>query len=356
MAVLLAVGAAACSSDGNGEVEARDDETRDELRRAEEQRRDERRTVTLLTHDSFALSDGTLEAFTEQTGYQVTQLGVGDTGELVANAVLTRDNPLGDVLFGVDNTFLQRAIDADIFEPHQSPNLDGVPAELQLDAGTWRVTPIDYGDVCINWHNDGLDDPPTSLAELTDPRFADELVVSHPETSSPGLAFMLATIARFGDDWQQFWADLAANGVAVTAGWEDAYYGEFVAGGGDRNLVVSYASSPPAEVVFADPPIDAPPTGVLTDGCFRQIEFAGVLAGADNPEGARALIDFMLTETFQADMPLNMFVYPAVAATPLPDVFVEHTPDITDPLTLTPAEIEANRDAWTQAWVSTVLR
>ncbi len=312
-------------------------------------------TVTLITHDSFNLSYGTLEEFTAQTGVTVELLEVGDAGTLVAQAILTKDAPLGDVLFGIDNTFLQRGLDAGIFLRYESPALAGVPEDFQLDA-RHRVTPVDYGDVCVNYWKDAVPWEPVTLDELTFPEFADQLVVQHPETSSPGLAFLLATIAAFGDGWELYWEDLRANGVSVTAGWEDAYYGEFIAGGGARSMVVSYASSPPAEVIYADPPTDTAPTGVITESCYRQIEFAGILSGTDNEAGAQALIDFMLSETWQNDVPLNMFVYPVIESATLPPEFVEHTAVPPHPLMLDPAEIEANRDAWTERWVEIVLR
>ena len=310
--------------------------------------------ITLVTHDSFALSEGTLEAFTAQTGIKVELLQAGDTGQMVSQAILTASNPLGDVMFGVDNTFLARALDADLFEAYESPNLSEVPNEFILDPEN-RVTPIDFGDVCVNYWIDALSgELPTTLEDLTQPEFADQLVVQNPETSSPGLAFLLATIAGT-DDWQKFWADLVNNGVNVTSGWTDAYYGEFVAGGGNRALVVSYASSPPAEVLFASEPIDAPPTGVLLDSCFRQVEFAGVLKGTNNQAQAQALIDFMLTPTFQNDVPLNMFVFPVIRGATLPQVFTDHAQIATNPLTISPAEIEAQRDEWTARWVEIVL-
>ncbi len=312
-------------------------------------------TVTLITHDSFNLSDGTLEEFTALTGVTVELLEVGDAGTLVAEAILTKDAPLGDVLFGIDNTFLQRGLDAGIFERYESPALAGVPENLQLDS-RHRVTPVDYGDVCVNYWKDAVPRVPEKLEDLVHPDFADQFVVQHPETSSPGLAFLLATIAAFGDSWELYWEDLRANGVTVTAGWEDAYYGEFTSGGGDRSVVVSYASSPPAEVIYADPPTDTAPTGVITESCYRQIEFAGILSGTDNEAGAQALIDFMLSETWQNDVPLNMFVYPVIDSATLPPEFVEHTAVPENPLMLDPAEIEANRDAWTERWVEIVLR
>ena len=315
-------------------------------------------TVTLLTHDSFALSPATLGAFTESTGISVEQLASGDAGELVALACLTAGEPLGDVLFGIDNTFLQRGLDCGVFEPYESPGLAGVPDHFELDS-EHRVTPIDFGDVCLNYWIDSFDGsppPPASLDDLINPAYAGMLVVQSPETSSPGLAFLLATIARYGEGWEDYWAALRENGVSVAAGWEDAYYGEFVSGGGDRPIVVSYASSPPAEVIFADPPVDEPPTGVVTASCYRQIEFAGVLAGADNAGGARALIDFMLTPTFQNDVPLNMFVFPVISGATLPGVFAEHAEIADDPFILEPSQVEAQRNAWTDRWVEIVLR
>ena len=315
-------------------------------------------TVTLLTHDSFNLSPETLESFTESTGIAVEQLASGDAGQLVSQACLTVGEPLGDVLFGIDNTFLQRGLDCGIFEPYESPGLSDVPDRFEIDPER-RVTPIDFGDVCLNYWVDSFDGelpPPSTLDDLIDPSYADMLVVQSPETSSPGLAFLLATIVRYGDGWEDYWASLRHNGVSVTAGWEDAYYGEFTAGGGDRPIVVSYASSPPAEVIYADPPVDEPPTGVVTASCYRQIEFAGVLAGADNPGGAQALIDFMLTPTFQDDVPLNMFVFPVIESATLPEAFVDHAQIAEDPFILEPSEVEAQRDAWTDRWVEIVLR
>ena len=340
-AVALTVIAAACSGDRSGRSE--------DLTGT---------TVTLLTHDSFYLSPETFEAFTFQTGIEVEQLASGDAGALVAQACLTAGEPLGDVLFGIDNTFLQRGLDCGMFEPHESPGLAAVPDHFELDA-EHRVTPVDFGDVCLNYWVDAFGDPlppPSSLDDLIDPAYADMLVVQSPETSSPGLAFLLATIARYGDGWEDYWTALRDNGVSVTAGWEDAYYGEFTAGGGDRPIVVSYASSPPAEVIYADPPVEEPPTGVVTASCYRQIEFAGVLAGAGNPGGARALIDFMLTETFQNDVPLNMFVFPVIDSATLPPEFVAHAQIADDPFMLDPAEVEAQRNGWTDRWVEIVLR
>jgi thiamine transport system substrate-binding protein len=319
-------------------------------------------TVTLVTHDSFSVSKPVLRAFTEQTGVTVKVLKNGDAGTALNQAILTKDAPLGDVFFGVDNTFLSRALEAGIFVPYTAPALKTVPPALRLDDRK-RVTPIDFGDVCVNydkaWFAREQIPVPRTLDDLTAPEYRGLLVVENPATSSPGLAFLLATVARYGaDGWTEYWERLRDNDVKVVDGWEQAYNSEFSAGSGhgDSPLVVSYASSPPVEVYYADPKPAEAPTAVLTDTCFRQVEFAGVLHGAANPRAARRLVEFMLSEQFQADIPLQMFVFPARRGTPLPPVFTRHATVPRRPLTLPPAEIGAHRDDWIAQWTTTVLR
>ncbi len=304
--------------------------------------------LTLVTHDSFALSEGTLAAFTADTGVEVRLLKAGDAGEVLSQVILTKDNPIGDVVFGIDNIALSRALREDLFVPHESALLADVPDELELD-DQHRLTPIDYGDVCINYDRTVIAEAP-SLDDLIDPALRGRLVVQNPATSSPGLAFLMATIATYGQDgWQDYWRALFANDVVVTSGWTEAYEGRFSGGygQGDLPLVVSYASSPPVEVLFADPPIEEAPSGVLVESCFRQIEFAGILRDS---QAARDLIDFMLGVTFQEDIPLNMFVFPANETAALPQVFVDHAVVPDEPLTLDPELIDANREEWIREW------
>ena len=318
--------------------------------------------VVLVTHDSFAISEGVKQAFEDESGLALRILKAGDAGEIVTRALLTAGNPEGDVLFGVDNNLLARALAGDVFEPYESPALGEVHQDLILDP-EHRATPIDRGDVCLNYDNEWFADrdltPPQNLVELTLPRYRSLLVVENPATSTPGLAFMLATIAQFGDRWQGYWRKLRANDVLVVDGWEDAYYARFsgAAGSkGNRPIVVSYASSPPAEVIFRDPRPAEAPTGVVERSCFRQIELAGVLRGAKNDEGARALIDFMLSKRFQEDIPLQMFVFPARSDAALPAEFEQFAVVPESPLELPPEEIEENRERWVDEWTDIVVR
>ncbi len=326
----------------------------------------EERTLTLMTHDSFFLPEEALASFEAEHDVELQLLPAGDAGSMVNQAILTADRPLADVLFGVDNTFLSRALEADLFTPYTSAALAAVPSELRLDP-EGRVTPIDYADVCLNldraaFGEGGLPEP-TTLEALAEPALAGQLVVENPATSSPGLAFLLATVAYFGEDpesgWPAYWAGLRANDVVVTSGWEEAYYGRFSggAGEGDRAIVVSYASSPVAEVIYGpDPEAEVSPTLAVEAGCFRQIEFAGILRGTDEPELAGAFLDHLLSPQVQAELPLAMLVYPARADVPLPEAFEQHALVPLAPLSLDPAVIDAGREAWINQWTDIVLR
>ena len=320
--------------------------------------------LTVMTHDSFAISEEVVAAFEGANKVKVTFLASGDTGAALNKAILTKDAPLADVFYGVDNTFLSRALEADIFEPYQSSALASVPAAFQLDPEN-RMIPVDYGDVCINYDKTYFAENnlpiPVSLEDLLKSEYNGLLVVENPATSSPGLAFLLATVAHFGDPgYLDFWAALRDNGLVVVNDWETAYYANFSAssGQGPQPMVVSYGSSPPAEVIFAETPLDDAPTASIIgpDTCFRQIEFVGILKGTLNRALAEKFVDFMLSKDFQEDLPMQMFVFPVNPGAALPDEFVQYAQIPDQPAQLDPADITANREKWIQSWTETALR
>ncbi len=307
--------------------------------------------VVLVTHESFSLPKRLVREFEQDSGFDLVIRAAGDAGTLTNKLVLTADNPSGDVAFGVDNTFAGRALDEGVF----------APAEIELPAGAedyvlpgdddGALVPIDNGNVCVNvddaWFADNDLEPPSTLEDLIDPAYEDLLVVPAATTSSPGLAFLLATVARFGEEWPDYWTDLMDNGTRVVAGWSDAYFTDFTGGGGDgdRPIVLSYDSSPAFTVSNGQTT-----TSALLDGCFQQVEYAGVLAGADNPDGGRELVEFLLGEDVQAALPEAMYVFPVVEGVALPPDWAAYAEQPTDPYTVDPAEIEANRDAWLTQW------
>ncbi|WKZ51864.1 MAG: thiamine ABC transporter substrate-binding protein [Anaerolineales bacterium] len=320
--------------------------------------------LTVMTHDSFSISEAALAAFEQANNVKVTFVKSGDAGSTLNKAILSKDAPLADVLYGVDNAFLARALDAGIFEPYESPALVNAPAEFRLDPEN-RATPVDYGDVCINYDRAFFAKNelavPQTLDDLIRPEYNGMLVVENPATSSPGLAFLLATIAHFGEPgYLDFWRSLRANGLVVVNDWNAAYYTNFSAssGRGPQPMVVSYATSPAAEVIYSDAALEQSPTASIVgpDTCFRQIEFVGILAGTRQRAAAERFVDFMLSLQFQEDLPLQMFVLPVDPMAILPDSFHQFNEYPDQPATLAPDVIAANRERWIQEWTDAVLR
>lgn len=319
--------------------------------------------LTVMTHDSFAVSDSVINAFQQANNVKVTFVKGGDAGAMLNKAILSKDAPLADVLYGVDNTLLSRALDAGIYEPYASPALKDISAQFQVDP-TNNALPVDYGDVCVVYdkgyfssHNLSA---PQTLEDLAKPDYKGLLVVENPSTSSPGLDFLLATVKHFGDPgYLDYWKQLRANGLVVVDGWETAYYTNFsgASGQGSQPLVVSYGSDPAYQVLAASTPIPGPTVAAVVgpDTCFRQIEFVGILKGTKQTALAQKFVDFMLSQPFQADMPGQMAVYPVLSNVALPDAFTKFAQIPSQPATLSPADIAKNRDGWIQAWTNAVL-
>ncbi len=320
--------------------------------------------LTVMTHDSFAISESVLADFEQAHNIKVTFLASGDTGSALNKAILAKDAPFADVFYGVDNTFLSRALEAGIFEPYDSPALAEILAEFRLDPQN-RALPVDYGDVCINYDKaffakNQLPVPQT-LEDLTKPEYKGLLVVENPATSSPGLAFLMATVAHFGDPgYLDYWRALRQNEVVVVNDWNTAYYTNFSgsSGRGPQPMVVSYATSPAAEVIFSETPLEEAPTASIVgpQTCFRQIEFVGILKGTQQRAAAERWVDFMLSLPFQEDLPLQMFVLPVHPMATLPDAFYQYNVYPDEPATLPPEVIAANRERWIQEWTEVVLR
>jgi thiamine transport system substrate-binding protein len=297
--------------------------------------------VTLLAYDAFTPQEGIFDAFTAATGAKVKVVTGGDSGALISKAILTAGAPEGDVLWGLDNTLLSRAQKAQLLNSYE---------------------PVDYGDICVNydkqWFATHKIPTPSSLEDLVLPAYKGLLVTQDPVASSPGLGFLLGTIAHFGiNDWQDYWTSLKTNGVHIAPDWTTAYTIDFSgsSGNGKYPLVVSYGSSPPAEVLYSEKPINTPPTAVIESTCFRQTEYVGALRGTRNPKLATQLISYLLDVPFQESMPLTLFVFPVNKKATLPDLFTKFATAPKNPLTLDPADIEKNRDSWLNTWRDIIL-
>ena len=311
--------------------------------------------VVLATHDSWNMSKKVLREFTDETGYDVVVQPSGDAGALTNKLVLTKGSPIADVVYGIDNTFASRAVDEGVLAPYTPADNAGASFEPDEAEVAEQVTPIDYSDVCVNvddtWFAERELTSPKTFEDLLDPAFKGLFVTPGPPTSSPGLAFLIATISKFGEaGWRDYWeALLLDNEAKVTSGWSDAYQVDFTAGGGggDRPIVLSYASSPPFTIPEDG---DEPTTSALLDTCFRQVEYAAVLEGAENPEGARALVDFMVRTSFQEALPDNMYVFPVDPGAQLPELWAEYAEPASDPWPMPESRIAELRADWLRSW------
>jgi thiamine transport system substrate-binding protein len=314
--------------------------------------------VVLVTHDSFVLPQDLIRQFDRQSGYHLVVQASGDGGTLTNKLVLTQGDPTGDVAFGVDNTFATRALDADVFAPYDVTLPPGA-AQYLIPGDDHRLAPVDNGNVCVNidtgWFRTHHVPPPTSLDDLVEPAYHGLLAVPGATTSSTGLAFLLATIGKYGQGWQAWWKKLLANGATVTDGWSQAYETDFTQGGGHGPdpIVVSYDSSPAFTVPKGG---STSTTKALLDTCFRQIEYVGVLTGARNPQGARAFVDFMLSPAVQRALPHAMYVFPVRRGTPLPAAWARFAVQPKHPYVVSPASISAHRATWLTQWSNLVSR
>ncbi len=346
LATLALLAASACSTVGNSESD--DTETDGPVP-------DE---VVLVTHESFALPDELVAEFEKESGFKLVTRAAGDAGTLSAKLSLTQGNPTGDVAFGIDNTFASRTLDEGVFDTYAPTLPEGADA-YALPESADKLTPVDVGHVCVNvdktWFAEKKLTPPATLEDLTKPAYKDLFVTPGASTSSPGMAFLLSTVAEYGDDWPAYWERLLANGTEIVDGWSDAYYTDFTQGGegGTRPIVLSYDSSP-AFTISKDKKSST--TAALLDTCFRSVEYAGVLAGAENPDGAEALIDFLLTDEVQAALPESMYVFPVSSTVELPKDWAAFAEQPTAPYDVDPAEIAANRESWLTEWTDVTTR
>jgi thiamine transport system substrate-binding protein len=314
--------------------------------------------VVLVTHDSFVLPKPLIRQFEEESGYHLIVRASGDGGTLTNKLVLSQGDPIGDVAFGVDNTFATRALDADVFAPYDVTLPPGASQYL-LPGDDHRLAPIDNGNVCVNvdtaWFAAHHLAAPSSLGDLVQPAYKGLLAVPGATTSSTGLAFLLGTIGKYGNAWPDYWQKLLANDALVTDGWSQAYETDFTQGGGhgDRPIVVSYDSSPADTVPKGSSTSN---TRALLDTCFRQVEYAGVLTGAANVTGARAFVDFLLSPDVQKALPESMYVFPVRAGTPLPPTWAKFAVQPTHPFSVSPARISQDRDTWLRQWSDLVSR
>jgi len=309
--------------------------------------------LRVLTHSSFAVAKPLLAEFEKQNGVKLSIIKAGDAGEMVNKLILTRANPIADVVYGIDNTLIGKAEAAGVLLPMSDKGgVVSLPGAVS----------IDYGYVTLNydkaWFAKKQLPLPKNLDDLTRPAYKDLLVVENPATSSPGLAFLLSTISAMGEaKAMAFWGKLRDNGVKVSKGWTEAYYTDFSRNGGARPIVVSYATSPAAEVFYSKEKLTASPTGnlLLPGAVFQQVEGAALVKGGKEAALARKFVEFLRSDAVQKDIPTSMWMYPVQPGIALDPVF-QHAEKPTAHTTPDSRQIAAKTTAWVGKWTRIVLK
>lgn len=314
--------------------------------------------LRVLTHSSFGVPKPLLAQFEKEAGVKLRIAKAGDAGEMLNKLILTRDNPIADVVFGIDNTLAPKALAANVLAAYDGPATKRTtPVTLPAP-----LVPVDYGYVTINydkaWFAKTKMALPKSLEELAQPEYAKLLVVQNPSTSSTGFAFLLGTIGLMGEqkafDW---WARMRAGGMKVAKGWSEAYYTEFSRNEGMYPLVVSYATSPAAEVFYAKDKPSTPPTGSLTlpGAVFRQVEGVALVRGGGARAAAEKFIEFMRSAPVQQQMQTEMWMFPVEPGVARVEAMRFALEPVASPAP-SDRDVATQTVEWTTRWTRTVLR
>ena len=315
-------------------------------------------TLRVLTHASFDLPKPLLTEFEQTAGVKLSIVKAGDAGEMLNKLILTRAHPIADVVYGIDNVLVGKAMAADVLAPYTGPAATA-PSAASLPAA---LVPVDYGYVTLNadkaWFAQKGLALPATLQDLALPAYKNLLVVQHPATSSPGLSFLASTVAALGEeaafDW---WAQMRRNGVKVAKGWTEAYYTDFSKNGGKRPLVVSYASSPAAEVFYSKTKLTAAPTVSLNlkGGVFQQVEGVALVKGGAQVEAAGRFIEFLRSAPVQQALQTTLWMLPATPGTAKAEA-MQHAPEPTAFDNPSPARMAQHSGAWVTRWTKVVLK
>ena len=309
--------------------------------------------LTIYAYDSFVSEWGpagrVIPTFEKLHGVKVNIISVGDAGQVLNRVILEKKKPKADIVLGIDNNLLSKAIDADVLIPYRSSNITLIPDELIFDT-TFHVTPFDHGYFAIVYDSKRLSNPPGSLDDLLKPEYKKKLIFQDPRTSSPGLGFLLWTVAVYGEEYTDYWNKLRPNILTISEGWDTAY-GLFTSG--EAPMVLSYTTSPAYHVEYEE--TTRYRAAIFREGNYLQIEGMGIVKGTKNLPLAKKFIDFIITEDFQREIPLTNWMFPVNPGVKLPDSF-DYAPKPTNILSLPSDRIKRNQDRWIEGWLEAVTR
>lgn len=304
------------------------------------------KNLTVYTYSSFSvkLIDNIKNHFKTKYNLTVDFKSFSDTGPLFNQLLQEKNNPVADVVIGLDSSYFAKALKEDLFQPYQPANLSLVNKDLIFDP-EYRLIPFDYGYVLFNYDSQKLDSLPKTHRDLLQPQFKKKIIISNPLTSSPGQVFLLTTIALYGEDgYLDYWRQLKANLLTIAPGWDEAY-GMYT--NGEAPIVLSYGTSPAYHLLYEN--TERYQALILDDAAYAQIEGAGIIKNTANLTNAKLLMDYLLSAEFQALIPENQFMYPVRSDVTLPESF-RIAAKVDKILNLPLDKVTANLERWLQEW------
>lgn len=308
--------------------------------------------LTVYTYSSFPVSlvENIKDHFLKKYQIKVDFRAFSDTGPIFNQLLQEKRKPQADLVIGLDNNYFIKAIGHDLFQSYKPKAAAKIRPELVFDP-QYRMIPFDYGYVVFNYDRERLGKVPKTHQDLLDPYYKGKIIIENPLTSSPGQVFLLTTIALYGEDgYLDYWRQLKKNLLTITPGWDEAY-GMYTAG--EAPLVLSYGTSPVYHFLYDK--TERYQALVLDDAAYAQIEGMGIVKGAANPEGARQLVDYLLSPEFQSLIPESQFMYPVTTDAKLPESF-KVAAKAERFLNLPLDQVAAKLDRWLADWEKVISR
>lgn len=311
--------------------------------------------IRLITYNSFNLPKKLIQQFEKNNNTTIKIIKAGDNNTLINRLILTKDHPIADVVYGINNNNIYKIIDNNLIQNNQPILNNDIFINLK------NISVINYGFIALNYDKEWFTTHklplPKNLYDLALPQYKDLLVVENPNTSAVGMAFLLANIAGIGEkNTFNWWLKMRQNGIKITKDWSEAYYKEFTLNGGHYPIMVGYTSSPAAEIFYSKNKLVTPNINnlFLQGAVYEQVEGAAILNQTKQPQLAKKLIQFLQSVDVQNSLVTTMWVYPANKKVLLPKIMQYATlPKMH--WAPNPQRIQKYQQNWLERWNQIVL-
>ena len=289
----------------------------------------EPQTVRLLTHKEFQLPEEALEEFTEKTGIEVLVFLEEDATSMVNLLERSSNNPVADVVLGIDSLERRRVTEKRLVEPYRPIAIDRLDPSLVLQDA--MLTPVSQLAACLNRSKsryevqerrlDRLPDQgslplqaPTEIDDMLERQHAETAVIPNPLSSRLGVYFLVALERLHPEDvegvtpWPKLLDEMLRWGLEVAPSWEEAWFSRFQPSAGPestetRSLTWGSSGMPSVSVRFIPELPEEVDVAVIDSGCIKVVNYAGIISNTPNRRDAGRLVDSFIEPLFQYGVP-----------------------------------------------------